>query len=54
VEAAAQSGRDALAIARSSGSMRTEQSVAHLGRQLARHRRLPPVGLLLDELGGAA
>ncbi|GAA1272914.1 hypothetical protein GCM10009609_40010 [Pseudonocardia aurantiaca] len=54
VEGAAESGRDALAIARSSGSMRTEQAVAKLGRQLVRHRRLAPVALLLDELGAAA
>jgi len=54
VEAAAGGGSEALAIARSSGSVRTERAVAKLGRQLARHRRLAPVALLLDELGAAA
>jgi transcriptional regulator with XRE-family HTH domain len=53
VEAAAQVGREALAIARSSGSTRTQQAVARLGRQLARHQRLAPVRELLDELATA-
>lgn len=53
VEAAAQTGREALVIARSSGSMRTEQAVAQLGRQLARHHRLEPVELLLNDLAAA-
>jgi tetratricopeptide (TPR) repeat protein len=52
-EKAAHLGREALAIARSSGSTRTEQTVAQLGRQLARHQRLAPVAELLDELGTA-
>jgi transcriptional regulator with XRE-family HTH domain len=53
VEAAAHLGREALEIARSSGSTRTEQAVARLGRQLARHQRLAPVRDLLDELATA-
>lgn len=53
VEAAAYLGREALAIARSSGSTRTEQAVARLGRQLARHQRLGPVSDLLDQLATA-
>jgi hypothetical protein len=53
VDAAAQIGREALAIARSCGSTRTEQAVARLGRQLARHQRLAPVRELLDELATA-
>lgn len=52
-EKAAHLGREALAIARSSGSTRTEQTVAQLRRQLARHQRLAPVAELLDELGTA-
>ncbi len=51
VEAAAHHGREALTIARSSGSMRTEQVVIHLGRRLARHHGLAPVATLLHDLG---
>ncbi|GAB3474156.1 helix-turn-helix domain-containing protein [Amycolatopsis cihanbeyliensis] len=47
---AAQAGREALAIARSSGSMRTEQAVALVGRRLTRHRHLRSVEQLLEEL----
>jgi transcriptional regulator with XRE-family HTH domain len=53
-EAAADRGRQALAIARSSGSVRTEQIVVRLGRRLTDHHRLAPVKLLLDELGTVA
>ena len=53
VEIAAHRGRRALAIARSSGSTRIERTVAQLGRQLARHRRLASVAELLDDLGTA-
>jgi hypothetical protein len=48
------SGPMRAATARNSGSMRTEQAVAKLGRRLAQHRGLTPVGRLPDELGAAA
>jgi transcriptional regulator with XRE-family HTH domain len=47
---AAEAGRAALAIARASGSIRTEEVVAALARRLAGHRRVESVGSLLDEL----
>jgi transcriptional regulator with XRE-family HTH domain len=49
-EAAASVGQEALAIARSSGSVRTEQEVALVGRKLTKHRQLQPVEQLLDAL----
>lgn len=49
-EAAADIGRKALAIARSSGSLRTEHEVADVGRSLKNHRHLEPVRQLLQEL----
>lgn len=49
-ERAATIGRQALAIARSSGSARTERAVAQVGRRLAEHSDLVPVSALLDEL----
>lgn len=51
---AAALGREALAIARSVGSVRTEQEVSKLGRQLSRHRTIPVVRDLLDDLRDAA
>ncbi|MFC0433368.1 helix-turn-helix transcriptional regulator [Kutzneria buriramensis] len=51
---AATLGREALAIARSVGSIRTEQEVSKLGRQLNRHKRIPAVRDLLDDLREAA
>jgi tetratricopeptide (TPR) repeat protein len=54
VDSAAQVGREALAIARSSGSLQTEHVVSRLGRFLARHQRVPAVGALLNELGAPA
>lgn len=49
-EAAAQLGREALAIARDSGSVRSELEVALVGSRLEKHRRLQPVDELLAEL----
>lgn len=49
-EPAAQAAQEALVIARSSGSVRTEQDVASIGRSLTEHRHLQPVEHLLAEL----
>lgn len=49
-EAAAQTGQEALAIARSSGSVRAQQEVESVGRSLAEHRQLQPVEQLLVAL----
>jgi tetratricopeptide (TPR) repeat protein len=48
---AAAFGRKALEIARSVGSIRTEQEVSRLGGQLKRHKRIPDVQALFDDLG---
>lgn len=53
-DAAAQVARDALAIGRSAGSMRTEQEVALVGHRLTALRRVQPVEQLLHELSTAA
>jgi transcriptional regulator with XRE-family HTH domain len=53
-EPAADRGRQALDIARSSGSVRTEQAVVQLGRRLTDHYRLAAVRSLLHELGAVA
>jgi len=47
---AAAFGRKALAIARSVGSIRTAQEVSRLGGQLRRHKRIPDVQALFDDL----
>jgi transcriptional regulator with XRE-family HTH domain len=43
-------GRKALAIARNVGSIRTEQEVSKLGAQLRRHKQIPAVRELIDDL----
>lgn len=53
-ENAAHAGQEALEIARSSGSVRTEQEVTLVGGKLARHRPLQPVEQLLAELAATA
>jgi transcriptional regulator with XRE-family HTH domain len=53
-DAAAVVARDALAIARSSGSVRTEQEVALVGHRLTALRRVQPVEQLLHDLSTAA
>jgi hypothetical protein len=52
-EAGAVMAIDALEIARSSGSMRTEFEIAAVGQRLHDHRHLEPVRQLLDDLSNS-
>jgi DNA-binding XRE family transcriptional regulator len=52
-EAGSNMAREALAIARSSGSLRTEHEVALVGQRLSEHRDLEPVQQLLRELSNS-
>jgi hypothetical protein len=52
-EAGANMAREALAIARGSGSVRTEHEVALVGQRLNEHRDLEPVQQLLRDLSNS-
>ncbi|MFD9963970.1 helix-turn-helix domain-containing protein [Amycolatopsis sp. NPDC058986] len=52
-EAAASTAREALTIARSAGSVRTEHEVVFVGQRLQKHRALEPVRELLREISNS-
>ncbi|MEV5302934.1 helix-turn-helix transcriptional regulator [Amycolatopsis methanolica] len=53
VEQAASVAREALGIARSAGSVRTEREIQFVGQRLQNHRRIEEVAHLLDDLAFA-